>query len=641
MQFLFPQVLYGLLALAIPLIIHLFQLRKFKPEPFTNVVLLKKLIISSRKSSKLKKWLSLITRLLIISSLVLAFAQPYVPHPEQKSQEKQISIFLDNSYSMSLNGELTSLLNQAKEEILEVLPESETYSLSTHNESFKNLRAEDLKSLIYDINYTNNPLDLNSILTKTESLFSSSSQNTENELIILSDFQNLNSTDSLLLEESYSYNFVKYNAQEKLNFSIDTAYLETSADENALKFLISSSEKTSQSLPVSIYNDNRLLSKFSLDFDNTSEKTYSINLEEDEVLNGRIRIEDNGLSYDNELFFSIQQPDPISVLAISQNVSSYLDKIFNSDRFSYEQTTLNTLEYEDINAADVVILNELNQFPNALRIALVNYVESGKVLCIIPNQSINLSNYNILFRALNLEPFNKLNTSTTKMTNINFDHPIFNAVFTETIENFDYPSFESYYQSTNPEKALSFSNNMPLLEARDNIFRFNAAIEGNSNFKQSPLIVLSFYNMAIQAQNKQKLYLKNGDNLKLKLLDDLNQDEVLEVSKQDFSFIPRQDINGREVKLSFREYPEEAGHYAVKTPKQDTLSILAYNSNRKESQLNYLDLDKLDNVNTYDSFTNYAQSYYERYSIESLWKWFVGLALIFMIIELLLLRFIK
>jgi len=641
MQFLFPQVLYGLLALAIPLIIHLFQLRKFKPEPFTNVVLLKKLIISSRKSSKLKKWLSLITRLLIISSLVLAFAQPYVPHPEQKSQEKQISIFLDNSYSMSLNGELTSLLNQAKEEILEVLPESETYSLSTHNESFKNLRAEDLKSLIYDINYTNNPLDLNSILTKTESLFSSSSQNTENELIILSDFQNLNSTDSLLLEKSYSYNFVKYNAQEKLNFSIDTAYLETSADENALKFLISSSEKTSQSLPVSIYNDNRLLSKFSLDFDNTSEKTYSINLEEDEVLNGRIRIEDNGLSYDNELFFSIQQPDPISVLAISQNVSSYLDKIFNSDRFSYEQTTLNTLEYEDINAADVVILNELNQFPNALRIALVNYVESGKVLCIIPNQSINLSNYNILFRALNLEPFNKLNTSTTKMTNINFDHPIFNAVFTETIENFDYPSFESYYQSTNPEKALSFSNNMPLLEARDNIFRFNAAIEGNSNFKQSPLIVLSFYNMAIQAQNKQKLYLKNGDNLKLKLLDDLNQDEVLEVSKQDFSFIPRQDINGREVKLSFREYPEEAGHYAVKTPKQDTLSILAYNSNRKESQLNYLDLDKLDNVNTYDSFTNYAQSYYERYSIESLWKWFVGLALIFMIIELLLLRFIK
>jgi len=641
MRFLYPQVLYGLLALAIPLIIHLFQLRKFKPEPFTNVVLLKKLIISSRKSSKLKKWLSLMTRLLIISSLVLAFAQPYFPHPEQKSQKKQISIFLDNSYSMSLNGELTSLLNQAKEEILEVLPESETYSLSTHNESFKNLRAEDLKSLIYDIHYTNNPLDLNSILTKTESLFNSSSQNTENELIILSDFQNLNNPDSLILDEPYNYHFVKYNAQEKLNYSIDTAYLETSADENALKFLISSSEKTSQSLPVSIYNGKRLLSKFSLDFDNTSEKTYSINLEEDEVLNGRIRIEDNGLSYDNELFFSIQQPDPISVLAISQNVSSYLDKIFNRDRFSYEQTTLNTLEYEDINAADVVILNELNQFPNALRIALVNYVESSKILCIIPNKSINLSNYNILFRALNLKPFNKMNTSTAKMTNINFDHPIFKAVFTETIENFDYPSFESYYISTNPEKALSFSNDRPFLETRDNIFRFNAAIEANSNFKQSPLIVLSFYNMAIQAQNKQKLYLENGDDLKLKLLDDLNQDDVLEVSKKDFSFIPRQDINGREVKLSFREYPEEAGHYAVKTPKQDTLSILAYNLNRKESQLNYLDLDKLDNVNTYDSFTNYTQSYYERYSIESLWKWFVGLALIFMIIELLLLRFIK
>lgn len=641
MQFLYPQVLYGLFALAIPLIIHLFQLRKFKPEPFTNVVLLKTLVISSRKSSKLKKWLSLITRLLIISSLVLAFAQPYFPHPEKKTQQKQISIFLDNSFSMSLNGEATSLLNQAKEEILEVLPENETYNLATHHESFKNLRAEDLKSLIYDINYTNNPLDLNSILTKTESLFNSSSLNTENELIILSDFQNLNNTDSLKLKEAYNYHFVKYNAQEKINFSIDTAFLETSADENTLKFKISCSEKTSQSLPVSIYNDKRLLGKFSLDFDDNSDKTYSISLEEEEILNGRITIEDKGLSYDNELFFSIQQPDPINVLVISENVSTYLDKIFNTERFNYKQTTLNKLEYEAINTADVVILNELNQFPNALRIAAENYVETTKVLIIIPGNDISPSNYNILFKQLGLKPFAGLNESSLKLTNINFDHPIFEDVFTENIENFDYPSFESYYQSSNPEKALSFSNNLPLLESDGNIFRFNAAIEGNSNFKQSPLIVLSFYNMALQAQNKQKLYLENGDDFKLKLVDNLNQDDVFKVSKKDFSFIPRQDINGKEVKLSFREYPEDAGHYAVKTPKQDTLSILAFNPNRKESQLNYLEINKLDNINSYASFSKYTQSFYESYTIESLWKWFVVLALIFMIIELLLLRFIK
>jgi hypothetical protein len=641
MQFLFPQILYGLFALAIPIIVHLFQLRKFKPEPFTNVVFLKKLIVSSRKSSKLKKWLSLITRLLIISCLVLAFAQPYFPNPEQKTQKKQISIFLDNSYSMSLNGEVTALFNQAKEELLEVLPENETYNLSTHNESFKNLRTEDLKSILYEISYTNNPLDLNSILTKTESLFNANSNSSENELIVLSDFQNLKNEDSLKLKEAYNYHFVKYNPQEKINFSIDTVFLETSADENALKFKISCSEKTSQNLPVSIYDGERLLSKISLDYNETNEKTYVFNLEENDILNGKINIEDKGLSYDNTLFFTLKKPDPIEVLVISETVSPYLDKIFNKERFNYKQTLINKLEYEDINSADVVILNELKQLPNALNIAIENYTKTNRVLCIVPNRSINLSSYNVLFKNLGITPFSTKNNTSIKLTNINFDHPIFQGVFTEDIDNFDYPTFESYYQSTNPEKALSFSNNMPLLESNDKVFRFNAAIEDNSNLKQSPLVVLSFYNMALRAQNKQKLYLENDDNYTLKLSKDMNQDEVLSLYKDDFSFIPRQEINGREIRFSFKEYPQDPGHYAIINSKQDTLSLIAFNPYRKESLLNYFELNGLNNINTYSNFGDYTQNFYENYNIESLWKWFIVLALIFMIIELLLLRFIK
>jgi len=641
MQFLYPQVLYGLFALAIPIIVHLFQLRRFKPEPFTNVVFLRKLIVSSRKSSRLKKWLSLITRLLIISCLVFAFAQPYFPNPEQKTKNKQISIFLDNSYSMSLNGEVTSLFNQAKEELLELLPKNETYNLSTHNESFKNLRTEDLKSLIYDINYTSNPLDLNSILTRTESLFNTSSTTSENELIVLSDFQNLKEEDSLKLDKTFNYHFVKYNAQAKINFSIDTVFLETSADENALKFKISCSENTSQSLPVSIYDGERLLSKISLDFENTNEQTYLLNLEEENILNGRLSIVDKGLSYDNNLFFTIKKPDPIEVLVISEKASPYLDKIFNNQRFNYKQALINDLEYEDINSADVVILNELKDFPKTLNIAIENYSETNKVLCIIPNKTINLTSYNGLFSNLNLSPFNSAINTSIKLTNINFDHPLFEGVFTENVENFDYPGFDSYYQSANPEKALSFSNNLPLLESKDKTYRYNASIEGNSNFKQSPLIVPVFYNMALKSQNKQKLYLENGDDYTLKLSADMNQDDVISLAKDDFSFIPRQEINGREIRFSFKEYPEDAGHYAVINSKSDTLSIVAFNPNRKESSLDYLELSGLTNINTYSNFSDYTQSFYETYNIESLWKWFVVLALIFMIIELLLLRFIK
>ncbi len=77
MQFKHPELLWGLLLLLIPILIHLFQLRRFKKTPFTNVKFLKKVISESRRSSTLKKWLLLFTRLMIIAGLVIAFAQPF------------------------------------------------------------------------------------------------------------------------------------------------------------------------------------------------------------------------------------------------------------------------------------------------------------------------------------------------------------------------------------------------------------------------------------------------------------------------------------------------------------------------------------------------------------------------------------
>ena len=77
MQFKHPELLYALLLLLIPIIVHLFQLRRFQKELFTNVEFLKKVDLQTRKSQNLKKWLTLITRLLLLAAVILAFAQPY------------------------------------------------------------------------------------------------------------------------------------------------------------------------------------------------------------------------------------------------------------------------------------------------------------------------------------------------------------------------------------------------------------------------------------------------------------------------------------------------------------------------------------------------------------------------------------
>ena len=103
MQFKYPEILFFLFLLLIPLLIHLFQLQKFKKEAFTNVKFLKKIELESRKSSKLKKLLILLSRMLALAALIIAFSQPYINKSDGLQQRKTI-IYLDNSMSLQAMG---------------------------------------------------------------------------------------------------------------------------------------------------------------------------------------------------------------------------------------------------------------------------------------------------------------------------------------------------------------------------------------------------------------------------------------------------------------------------------------------------------------------------------------------------------
>jgi hypothetical protein len=104
MQFKHPEILYFLFLLVIPILVHLFQLRRFKKEYFTNVKFLKELSIQTRKSSQLKKWLLLTTRLLLLTALIIAFAQPFFKAKDSKGVTNELYLVLDNSFSMQAKG---------------------------------------------------------------------------------------------------------------------------------------------------------------------------------------------------------------------------------------------------------------------------------------------------------------------------------------------------------------------------------------------------------------------------------------------------------------------------------------------------------------------------------------------------------
>ena len=128
MWFVNPAFLWAFGLLAIPVLIHLFHFRRYKRVYFPSLKTLKELNREKKSIKSLKKWVILVLRLLAFASLVLAFAQPFFLKDQQKSVSgiSVVSIYIDNSFSMSAKGMEGSLFNESKElarKLIEKRPE--------------------------------------------------------------------------------------------------------------------------------------------------------------------------------------------------------------------------------------------------------------------------------------------------------------------------------------------------------------------------------------------------------------------------------------------------------------------------------------------------------------------------------------
>ena len=120
-----PQILYFLFAIAIPIIIHLFNFRKHKVVYFSSIRFLKEINEEKKAVSTIKQYLILLSRILALAAIVLAFANPYIPNSDNTLLNKNTIIYIDNSFSMNDISEKGRLLDIAKEKALQIV-ESES-----------------------------------------------------------------------------------------------------------------------------------------------------------------------------------------------------------------------------------------------------------------------------------------------------------------------------------------------------------------------------------------------------------------------------------------------------------------------------------------------------------------------------------
>ena len=230
MQFKHPELLYALFLLIIPILIHLFQLRRFEKVKFTNVKFLKNVELQTRKSSQLKKWLTLLTRMLLLACAIIAFAQPFIPNDEAYNEEQETVIYLDNSFSMQARGQNGSLLNESIQDIINSFSEDEEISIFTNSNTYKNTTIKALKNDLIQLSHSSNQLNYDAALLKGSQLFSDSKTAKKN-LIIVSDFQQESQNSTFNFDEGISLKLVQPKSEIRTNISIDSVYVSNASAE--------------------------------------------------------------------------------------------------------------------------------------------------------------------------------------------------------------------------------------------------------------------------------------------------------------------------------------------------------------------------------------------------------------------------
>lgn len=641
MQFKHPELLYALFLLLIPIIVHLFQLRKFKKEAFTNVAFLKEATLQTRKSSQIKKWLILFTRLLLLTAIVFAFAQPFTSKTNTFKTEKETVIYLDNSFSMQAKGNKGELLKRAIQDIIEHVPENENISLITNNNSFKNTSIKAFKNELLQLDYTSSNLTTQAAILKSNTLFNKQKNSLKN-LIFISDFQNDESSINLQKDSLTNYHFVQLQPVNTYNIAIDSAYISKTAATNIeLTVTIKNTGSPIENLPVSLFNNDNLIAKTSVSIQKIASTTFS--LPANEVIHGKISIEDINLQYDNTLFFNINNTSKINVLVINGKDDSFLKRIYTNDEFNYTASAENQLNFNSIESQNIIILNELNTISQPLITSLNQFTNNGGTLVVIPSNTITKSWYNKLL-ANYQSGFSTLNETEKRITTINYSHPLYShGVFEKQVTNFQYPKVNSFYtlNSNNGSVALTYEDTKPFLFQNKNAFIFTAALNtDNSSFKNSPLIVPTLYNIGKFSLKTPDLYYVIGQENTFDVDIQLQQDAILTLVNETSNLIPEQRYFNNKVAIKTSETPSLASIYAIKN-KNEVIKHVSYNYNRNESNLHYKDLSHINNVNISNSIANVFDTIKSDTKINALWKWFVIFALALLIIEMLILKYFK
>ena len=668
MTWLYPNFLFALFALAIPIIIHLFNFRKYKKIDFTNVRFLRQITQETKSGNQLKKYLVLASRLLALTFLVFAFSQPVLISKNSKIADKKIiSLIIDNSFSMSNNNLEGPMLESVKNRARAIV------NASSKDDEFIIITSDLNGSLLHKTNKQNTlenidkikvgsgSKPINTLLEVQERLVKNSNKTVHQYLI--SDFQKNDLPEKESIQDSSIKNYwIKIPSTKLKNISIDSCYLNSPIvlPKQAIELkveLSNFSEEEIEGLTVELTIDNKPKGIASANIKPWGKSTVAISFTIDQggSYQGVIKINNDEINFDDKLYFSLNLKDNFKVINISNDNNIYLNSIYeNTEGYNYLKFNSGNVQFSEFPSSNLIVFNQIEKVSNGLVSEIKKYITQGGTCILFPNKNEPHGGLLQFGSELGLNIGKDYLTFNGKINYLDKEHPVFQDVFEKVPKQTDLPNVIKYLNLPTGNSILKMSNGSPFINeykiGNGRIFICSSPINAEfTNFQNHALFVPFLLKLAMLGQHHTNLYYQCGQTEPIGTDIKFENEVKLSIYSNQYSQIPEQKNLDGKLFINTNGEIENAGNYQLKNipTNQDMMSI-SFNYNRNESDIKTLSDSELqtqaDKYNA-ELFNQSADKLSAKVSIENkgqpLWKWCIIFVLLFLLIEILLILFFK
>jgi hypothetical protein len=486
------------------------------------------------------------------------------------------------------------------------------------------------------------------------------------QIIYLSDFQKNSFPFDLEVKDSIKKYFIPINAKRISNVSIDTVYFETPSivlnESNPMVVRLRNNGDEEATTSISVLVNNQIRSVAHTNLKPNEIKTESIPFTTNTAGNQKIAvfINDYPMSFDDTFYVAGKVTSNYSVLVLNQsNANAFLSSVFKpGTQFRMDNSNVNAVNVSLFKNYSLIILNGTNTLSSTLSTALENYVNNGGSVLVFAPSSGDLTSLNSFLSKTAGCNYLQLDTARSFVTSFNKSHEVFRDIFVKTPENIDLPVAYKHYILSNgaissEQKLFSFSNSDAFLSAyktgNGNLYICASSADINaSSFPKSYWFLPIIYKMAYINSNNSINAMTIGKNTSMLIENNQMGDKtVYHISDDKLDAIPEQRAIGNRMQINLNNAVQHAGLFGLYLPSSTDTSFVGVNYDRAESDLTYWDVTDLKNTTRIQNAEwlpnelNVSGTINELQHGIPLWKVCIILALLFLLGEILLIRFMN